>query len=214
MTQPAKGQEPSMEEILASIRRIIADDDPPTAAKRRPTRSRRVRPAPPALATAPVAAGSGRRGRQAEIDAMLAQLQEGPRPAPLPEQPVPMLERDRAMSRCPPLAADAFRGERARAAAARPPAPRMASRRAQRARPRLRGDHGGGRFRLQYARPDGAGAERPHARGSGPRDAAADAQDLARRQSAGHGRAAGARRDRARVARTRVIAERRIASSE
>ena len=28
MTQPAKGQEPSMEEILASIRRIIADDYP------------------------------------------------------------------------------------------------------------------------------------------------------------------------------------------
>src|SRR6516165_6537776 len=28
MTQPAKGQEPSMEEILASIRRIIADDQP------------------------------------------------------------------------------------------------------------------------------------------------------------------------------------------
>ena len=28
MTQPAKGQEPSMEEILASIRRIIADDEP------------------------------------------------------------------------------------------------------------------------------------------------------------------------------------------
>ena len=27
MPQPAKGQEPSMEEILASIRRIIADDD-------------------------------------------------------------------------------------------------------------------------------------------------------------------------------------------
>jgi len=27
MTQPAKAQEPSMEEILASIRRIIADDD-------------------------------------------------------------------------------------------------------------------------------------------------------------------------------------------
>src|SRR5438067_1716166 len=26
MTQPAKGQEPSMEEILASIRRIIADE--------------------------------------------------------------------------------------------------------------------------------------------------------------------------------------------
>jgi uncharacterized protein len=40
MTQPAKSQEPSMEEILASIRRIIADDDaskpsakPPDASK-------------------------------------------------------------------------------------------------------------------------------------------------------------------------------------
>jgi uncharacterized protein len=33
MTQPAKSQEPSMEEILASIRRIIADDD---ASKRLP----------------------------------------------------------------------------------------------------------------------------------------------------------------------------------
>ena len=35
MTQPAKAQEPSMEEILASIRRIIADDDaakPPSTA--------------------------------------------------------------------------------------------------------------------------------------------------------------------------------------
>jgi uncharacterized protein len=38
MTQPAKSQEPSMEEILASIRRIIADDD---ASKSAP------RPAPP-----------------------------------------------------------------------------------------------------------------------------------------------------------------------
>ena len=35
MTQPAKVQEPSMEEILASIRRIIADDEakPPAAEK-------------------------------------------------------------------------------------------------------------------------------------------------------------------------------------
>jgi cell pole-organizing protein PopZ len=32
MTQPAKVQEPSMEEILASIRRIIADDEKPGAA--------------------------------------------------------------------------------------------------------------------------------------------------------------------------------------
>ena len=33
MSQPAKAQEPSMEEILASIRRIIADDDGKPAAK-------------------------------------------------------------------------------------------------------------------------------------------------------------------------------------
>jgi uncharacterized protein len=38
MTQPAKSQEPSMEEILASIRRIIADDDASKTAQR---------PAPP-----------------------------------------------------------------------------------------------------------------------------------------------------------------------
>src|ERR1700704_3135250 len=38
MTQPAKVQEPSMEEILASIRRIIADDEdkPPAAQKAAP----------------------------------------------------------------------------------------------------------------------------------------------------------------------------------
>jgi uncharacterized protein len=47
MTQPAKSQEPSMEEILASIRRIIADDD---ASKSAP------RPAEPPKATAPAPA--------------------------------------------------------------------------------------------------------------------------------------------------------------
>src|SRR5438128_10250158 len=36
MTQPAKVQEPSMEEILASIRRIIADDEAKPAAAERP----------------------------------------------------------------------------------------------------------------------------------------------------------------------------------
>lgn len=59
MTQPAKTQEPSMEEILASIRRIIADDDasktaqrttePPKAAPRpvAPPRSSFPPPPPP-----------------------------------------------------------------------------------------------------------------------------------------------------------------------
>jgi uncharacterized protein len=36
MTQPAKSQEPSMEEILASIRRIIADDDATKTTQRWP----------------------------------------------------------------------------------------------------------------------------------------------------------------------------------
>jgi cell pole-organizing protein PopZ len=60
MTQPAKSQEPSMEEILASIRRIIADDDANKSAPR---------PAEPAAATAAPAAAA--------------------RPAPPPAPPAP-----------------------------------------------------------------------------------------------------------------------------
>ena len=48
MTQPAKVQEPSMEEILASIRRIIADDEAkPPVAEKAPS------PAPPPAAAKP-----------------------------------------------------------------------------------------------------------------------------------------------------------------
>lgn len=47
MTQPAKAQEPSMEEILASIRRIISDDEAKPAANAASV------PAPPAKAEAP-----------------------------------------------------------------------------------------------------------------------------------------------------------------
>jgi cell pole-organizing protein PopZ len=51
MNQPAKAQEPSMEEILASIRRIIADDDaakspPPAPEPLPPVAVAPVRPAP------------------------------------------------------------------------------------------------------------------------------------------------------------------------
>jgi len=54
MSQPAKVQEPSMEEILASIRRIIADDEakPPVAEK---TASPAIPPKPEKPAAAPVA---------------------------------------------------------------------------------------------------------------------------------------------------------------
>ncbi|HEU0083199.1 MAG TPA: DUF2497 domain-containing protein, partial [Bradyrhizobium sp.] len=47
MTQPAKVQEPSMEEILASIRRIIADDEAKPVEKA-PTDSASRGAAPPA----------------------------------------------------------------------------------------------------------------------------------------------------------------------
>lgn len=50
MTQPAKAQEPSMEEILASIRRIIADDDAskPSAVEEVAAAAAVAQPAPPA----------------------------------------------------------------------------------------------------------------------------------------------------------------------
>ena len=98
MTQPAKGQEPSMEEILASIRRIIADDDatktpakaiepviprpapapPPRPATLPPRLSMPpppMRPAAPPRAVPPPPPPDDAAAKQAEIDAMLAQLQ-------------------------------------------------------------------------------------------------------------------------------------------
>jgi uncharacterized protein len=61
MTQPAKVQEPSMEEILASIRRIIADDEAkPPVAEKPSSPAAQAKPeqpaaaAPPAVKAAPV----------------------------------------------------------------------------------------------------------------------------------------------------------------
>jgi len=85
MAQPAKAQEPSMEEILASIRRIIADDD---AAKPAP------KPAEPAKAADP--APTDPAGAD-EMDAMLADLDENPgEPASSPPEEV--LELTEAMA--------------------------------------------------------------------------------------------------------------------
>ena len=84
MTQPAKGQEPSMEEILASIRRIIADDDtakgPPKAseAAAAPFPPRMAPPPPPRAAAPPPEP----EGDEADIDSMLAKLRAPSRPAP------------------------------------------------------------------------------------------------------------------------------------
>jgi cell pole-organizing protein PopZ len=58
MTQPAKVQEPSMEEILASIRRIIADDEAkPAAGEKSPSPTVVAKPEKPAAA-APAAKAS------------------------------------------------------------------------------------------------------------------------------------------------------------
>jgi cell pole-organizing protein PopZ len=75
MSQSAKVQEPSMEEILASIRRIIADDDAGKTAK--PSEPAAGRPAPPPRAPglpppppSPAVANS-----QDAVDAMLAKAE-------------------------------------------------------------------------------------------------------------------------------------------
>jgi cell pole-organizing protein PopZ len=52
MTQPAKVQEPSMEEILASIRRIIADDEAKPATAEKPAAPEPVKKPEPAKAEA------------------------------------------------------------------------------------------------------------------------------------------------------------------
>src|SRR5262245_54221149 len=79
MTQPAKGQEPSMEEILASIRRIIADEEPSDGAAhaggaadapRTVLQPPRAAPSPPEPVT-----------RDEEIDSMLARIHASPRAA-------------------------------------------------------------------------------------------------------------------------------------
>src|SRR5262245_57017105 len=95
MTQPAKGQEPSMEEILASIRRIIADDEPanettesrqdkvataresaaqaPPRPSAAPSHAAPMSP-PPRIAPADAAASTPPMTEE-EIDSMLAHLQ-------------------------------------------------------------------------------------------------------------------------------------------
>jgi hypothetical protein len=89
MSQPAKAQEPSMEEILASIRRIIADDDtakpgkaaPPPAAAPAPARPAAMpprTPVPPSPQPAPRAAAPQPAMNQHDIDAMMARLDAPP----------------------------------------------------------------------------------------------------------------------------------------
>lgn len=138
MTQPAKVTEPSMEEILASIRRIIADDEakpPPSEAakpaaapapksamndapppKAAPAKPAAAAPAPkPAPPPAPAADASN---SQDDIDALLAGLDAAtpapevrapePEPEPEPEPDVLELTDDMAMEAAPPAPPASF----------------------------------------------------------------------------------------------------------
>ncbi|KAA0073353.1 DUF2497 domain-containing protein [Tardiphaga sp. P9-11] len=84
MTQPAKVQEPSMEEILASIRRIIADDEAkPAVAEVAPPPPKPVpAPKPAAMTDIPPSAIPA-----AQVAAAKA-LPPAPKPAPSPEPAV------------------------------------------------------------------------------------------------------------------------------
>jgi uncharacterized protein len=83
MTQPAKSQEPSMEEILASIRRIIADDDASKSAQRVAEPPKPApRPAPPPRMPEP----------EPEPEPIMAEAQ--PEELPMPPEPEP--EEDQA----------------------------------------------------------------------------------------------------------------------
>ncbi|MBR1086366.1 DUF2497 domain-containing protein [Bradyrhizobium manausense] len=121
MTQPAKVTEPSMEEILASIRRIIADDEakpPPSEAakpapapapkpqpmadippsKVAPAKPAAEKPAPPPAAKPappppPAPAADAGPNNQDDIDALLAGLDEAT-PAPEVRAPEPEPEPD------------------------------------------------------------------------------------------------------------------------
>jgi hypothetical protein len=108
MTQAAKAQEPSMEEILASIRRIIADDDvskptskaepaapakpaAPAPAPSRPAAAPAKPAAPPPAPPKPAAAApAAAANSQDEIDAMLAELDGPPKATPKPAAPSPV----------------------------------------------------------------------------------------------------------------------------
>ncbi|HLH91357.1 MAG TPA: DUF2497 domain-containing protein [Xanthobacteraceae bacterium] len=82
MTQAAKAQEPSMEEILASIRRIIADDDAAKAPAKAPE------PAKPAPAPAP-APKPAAPAAPAPRPAAAAPRPAAPAPRPAPPPPAP-----------------------------------------------------------------------------------------------------------------------------
>ncbi|MEI8144712.1 MAG: DUF2497 domain-containing protein [Alphaproteobacteria bacterium] len=97
MSQATKANEPSMEEILASIRRIIADDEPKPAPKAQA-------PAPAPMVAAPEAPKS-----QDDIDALMAGFDDPPpppkakAPAPAPAPEPDILDLTEAVAVAPPV---------------------------------------------------------------------------------------------------------------
>ena len=99
MTQPAKVQEPSMEEILASIRRIIADDEakPPSAPEKpavaapapAPTPPKQDKPVAVAPAPKPPVMNNIPPSKIASPSAAAAKPAAPPPPAPAPPPPPP-----------------------------------------------------------------------------------------------------------------------------
>src|SRR6266481_2672103 len=88
MTQPAKVQEPSMEEILASIRRIIADDEAKPAAAEKPASP----PPAPAKPDAPAAAPAAKVPAMKDIPPSAiapSAKPAAPKPAPPPPPAAP-----------------------------------------------------------------------------------------------------------------------------
>jgi cell pole-organizing protein PopZ len=118
MAQPAKGQEPSMEEILASIRRIIADDDGSKGqAQNPPPRSNDFSPSPPRPIPVPPRVVSPPQPTvplpetsvEDEINALLAEREamasQSPPPAPPPahEPPAHIFNLSEMAASLPPL---------------------------------------------------------------------------------------------------------------
>jgi cell pole-organizing protein PopZ len=89
MTQPAKVQEPSMEEILASIRRIIADDEakPPVAEK----------------PSSPAAAAPAKPEKPAPVPAPAAPVAKSPVMNDIPPSAIPAAQAAAAKVAVPPL---------------------------------------------------------------------------------------------------------------
>jgi uncharacterized protein len=88
MTQPAKVQEPSMEEILASIRRIIADDEAKPASADKPANDKlandKAAPEKPSVAAAPVAKPVVKDIPPPPTPAAAKPAAPAPKPAPAP----------------------------------------------------------------------------------------------------------------------------------